>query len=682
MPDLETPNTIRGNIIACRELISPYSNEARYQLGYGTNWIIEYKTQEEFEELCEGLNILEIIGNDGPLTTKVVDFDNLTPEEKSSIKVITEPNSDEIYNTINGKGVINPTINLIFKDIDQTSFDDLKKSDEENSDVNTLLVLPAAVYEKIFGNKDDFDTNDYLEYSEEDYSDDISASLIKYHIIDILKDSEDRSYASVLNNIVSETNRNLQSFKTNETDVVRLFTRNEEKFESDLDSLYGQLENLNSLQLDYLTAKTSIEESLELTASALDEKNTEIAEYENSHKRLPDGVNEGVPYFAYDFLDSEEKEEYDLLNSQLHTLLANQEELNNNLSENELNNKADEIDEVQNQINHLNTLHNSSTIGLNIPLEYLTEVDNTSYVQYDDLYIPDGYFIFIKNINIQDDEKDFTDNEEQNIPYYYFIGKQVNREINGTTQPCIALMVINEYYSLKSFMNLKTYFNFDKILLISSDIKNQINSLRNQIDNKLPDENQDYLINNEFSIPLEDISELIVSDSGTIIPSLSVLLVEGDSNDDNNEGGDGGNDNEPTNPNPDDTEDDEYKEYLKGGNIYIINGITFVIPENSPAAKRIVFVNGYYYILLTSCYIYKLDVDFNIVTTIDLTKISSDITKTDIFSIGNMLIIQSDKTYVTDLESVKNNYGIADTDVVIDSKKINTKTIVKVTITK
>ena len=324
MPDLVNPNTMTGNIIACRELISPYSNEARYQLGYGTSWTIQNKTQEELETLCEGLNILEIIGNDGPLTTKVVDFDNLTPEEKSSIKVITSPDSNEIYSTVNGKGIINPTINLIFKDIDQTTFEDLKKPGDENSDINTLLVLPTPVYEKIFGNKDDFDTNDYLEYSEEDYSDDISASLIKYHIIDILKNSDEQSYASVLNNIASETNRNLQSFKTNETDVVRLFVRNEQKFESDLDSLYDQLENLNSLQLDYLTAKTSIEESLELTANALDNKNSEIAEYENSHKRLPDGVNEGIPYFAYDFLDSEEKEEYNLLNSQLHTLLANQ----------------------------------------------------------------------------------------------------------------------------------------------------------------------------------------------------------------------------------------------------------------------------------------------------------------------------------------------------------------------
>ena len=43
-----------------------------------------------------------------------------------------------------------------------------------------------------------------------------------------------------------------------------------------------------------------------------------------------------------------------------------------------------------------------------------------------------------------------------------------------------------------------------------------------------------------------------------------------------------------------------------------------------------------------------------------------------------MLIIQSDKTYVTDIESIKNNYGILDTDVTIDSVKVNTKTIVKI----
>ena len=43
-----------------------------------------------------------------------------------------------------------------------------------------------------------------------------------------------------------------------------------------------------------------------------------------------------------------------------------------------------------------------------------------------------------------------------------------------------------------------------------------------------------------------------------------------------------------------------------------------------------------------------------------------------------MLIIQSDKTYVTDTESIKNNYGILDIDVTIDSVKVNTKTIVKI----
>ena len=43
-----------------------------------------------------------------------------------------------------------------------------------------------------------------------------------------------------------------------------------------------------------------------------------------------------------------------------------------------------------------------------------------------------------------------------------------------------------------------------------------------------------------------------------------------------------------------------------------------------------------------------------------------------------MLIIQSYKTYVTDAESIKNNYGILDTDVTIDSVKVNTKTIVKI----
>jgi hypothetical protein len=81
---------------------------------------------------------------------------------------------------------------------------------------------------------------------------------------------------------------------------------------------------------------------------------------------------------------------------------------------------------------------------------------------------------------------------------------------------------------------------------------------------------------------------------------------------------------------------------------------------------------------MKNCFIYKLNENYELVTTIDLTKISSDIDKTDIFSIGNMLIIQSDRTYVTDSESIKNNYGIIDTAVTIDSVKLNTKTIVKI----
>ena len=121
-----------------------------------------------------------------------------------------------------------------------------------------------------------------------------------------------------------------------------------------------------------------------------------------------------------------------------------------------------------------------------------------------------------------------------------------------------------------------------------------------------------------------------------------------------------------------------YDQYLRAGNIYIFNDIIFIIPNSSDSVKKIVFVNGYYYLLTTSCLIYKLDEKFKLVTTIDLTKISSDISKTNIFSAGNMLIIQSDKTYVTDAESIKNNYGILDTDVTIDSVKVNTKTIVKI----
>ena len=338
MPDSENTNLIRGNILVCRELISPYSNETRYQLAYGKGWSINNKTLQEFEELCENLNILEIIGANGPLDLNITDFDNLTSEEKASIKVITLPNSTSLQSNSNEKGIIDPSVELTLKNINETDFNDLKKMDndfEENvDDINTILVLPLTIYETIFGDMDELNSDDYLEYTEEDFFDNTTQEF-NYHIVDILRNSgEDKSYLSILDNITTEDQYNLQRFKTHESDVVRLFIRNEEKFQSDLEELYDQLSLLNDQHGQYLLHKNEIETALENCASSLYAINTEIAEYESSHERLPEGVSEGIPYFSYEFLNDDEKEEYSTLIDQLHELLNNQATLNTNLSEN------------------------------------------------------------------------------------------------------------------------------------------------------------------------------------------------------------------------------------------------------------------------------------------------------------------------------------------------------------
>ena len=180
------------------------------------------------------------------------------------------------------------------------------------------------------------------------------------------------------------------------------------------------------------------------------------------------------------------------------------------------------------------------------------------------------------------------------------------------------------------------------------------------------------MLNNSITyIPETEFSEITNLTDDTVVPSLTILVKTVI-----DEQPGGGEIEQPDTPVVD-PEEETYDQYLRAGNIYIFNDIIFIIPNSSDSVKKIVFVNGYYYLLTTSCLIYKLDEKFKLVTTIDLTKISSDISKTNIFSAGNMLIIQSDKTYVTDAESIKNNYGILDTDVTIDSVKVNTKTIVK-----
>ena len=280
----------------------------------------------------------------------------------------------------------------------------------------------------------------------------------------------------------------------------------------------------------------------------------------------------------------------------------------------------------------------------------------------------------IETTESENNVPDFSDTEIDNKPYYYMVGTFVNKEVSGTTTRCLVLSSIDRFDELKTVNNLKTYYEFDKIFAISSTKKDIINSYRDPLsDNTITESGKNNLLNNSITyIPETEISEITNLTDDLLVPSLTILVKTT-----SDEQTDGEEIIQPDTPVVD-PEEETYKQYLRAGNIYILNDIIFIIPNNSDSIKKIVFVNGYYYLLTTNCLIYKLDEDFKLVTTINLTKISSDISKTNIFSTGNMLIIQSDKIYVTDAESIKNNYGILDTDVTIDSVKVNTKTIVKI----
>ena len=283
-------------------------------------------------------------------------------------------------------------------------------------------------------------------------------------------------------------------------------------------------------------------------------------------------------------------------------------------------------------------------------------------------------YMSIETTESENNIPDFSDTETNNKPYYYMVGTFVNKEVSGTTTRCLVLSSIDRFDELKTVNNLKTYYEFDKIFAISATKKDEINSYRDTLsDNAITESGKNNLLNSSITyIPESEISEITNLTDDLLVPSLTILVK---ATSDNQPGG--GEIEQPDTPVVD-PEEETYDQYLRAGNIYILNDIIFIIPNNSDSIKKIVFVNGYYYLLTTNCLIYKLDENFKLVTTINLSKISSDISKTNIFSTGNMLIIQSDKTYVTDAESIKNNYGILDTDVTIDSVKVNTKTIVKI----
>ena len=484
--------------------------------------------------------------------------------------------------------------------------------------------------------------------------------------------NNDGSSIATIKNIITDsegsTSKHIDDFKTKPTDIVKLYDLNREIIDSETSVIETEISSINDQIYSQNSTLVTLRGEQETIQTSYEEKQNQILQFEDSHKTAPEEDPEGEPYFDANRLDSKASEEYSTLTSELNSindeLVRKSREITE--AENLLNQYNSNLEAKQLQLNTLNETISPNSIDDSIPTKYLQEVEsNTEYATPD---------MFIEVIISGDDVPDFSDTETNNKPYYYMVGTFVDKEVSETTTRCLVLSSIDRFDELKTVNNLKTYYEFDKIFAISSTKKEEINSYRDALsDNAITESGKIDLLNNSITyIPETEFSEITNLTDDSIVPSLTILVKTVI-----DEQPGGGEIEQPDTPVVD-SEEETYDQYLRAGNIYIFNDIIFIIPNNSDSVKKIVFVNGYYYLLTTSCLIYKLDEKFKLVTTIDLTKISSDISKTNIFSAGNMLIIQSDKTYVTDAESIKNNYGILDTDVAIDSVKVNTKTIVKI----
>lgn len=484
--------------------------------------------------------------------------------------------------------------------------------------------------------------------------------------------NNDGSSIATIKNIVTDsegsTSKHIDDFKTKHTDIVKLYELNQEIIDSETSAIETEISSINEQITSQNSTLTILRGEQETIQTSYTEKQNQILQFEDSHKTAPEEDPEGEPYFDANRLDSEASEEYSTLTSELNSINNELVRISGEITEAEnlLNQYNSNLENKQTELNTLNETISPNSIDKSIPTKYLKEVEtNTEYATPD---------MFIEVIISDDSVPDFSDTESNNKPYYYMVGKFVNKEVSGTTTKCLVLTSIDRFDELKTVNDLKTYYDFDKIFAISATKKEEINSYRDALtDNAITESGKIDLLNNSITyIPETEFSEITNLTDDLLVPSLTILVK---SVADDQPGG--GEIEQPDVPD-EDIEGETYDQYLRAGNIYILNDILFIIPNNSDSIKKIVFVNGYYYLLTMNCLIYKLDEDFKLVSTIDLTKISSDISKTNIFSTGNMLIIQSDKTYITDAESIKNNYGILDTDITIDSVKVNTKTIVKI----
>ncbi len=584
-------------------------------------------------------------------------IDDIIPEEE----VIVEEQTEESEETTEEESVD------IGEDdgIEEGTSEDTTKADptieetvdiiEDNTDQNT---------------DEDNGTEETVEEVDKEQEDE--TALKKYKIIEFSNDND--TSVAIIKDIDIEnsdsTSKHINDFKTKATDIVNLYELNQEIIDSETSAIEAEISSINEQISSQNATLTSLREEQQTVQTSYDEKQNQILEFEDSHKTVPEDNPESEPYFDPDRLDSEESEEYTELTSALASINSELLRISGEITEavNLLDYYESNLEAKQIQLDTLNETISPDSVNDSIPTKYLKEVEsNTEYATPD---------MFIELIIVGDDVPDFSDTEANNTPYYYMVGTFVNKEVSGTTTRCLVLSSIDRFDTLKTVNDLRTYYDFDKIYAISATKKEEINSYRNTLsDNTITESGKINLLNNSITyIPETEFSEITNLTDDLVVPSLTILVKT--VSDDQSGGGEIEQPDTPVT----DPDAETYDQYLRAGNIYILNNIIFIIPNSSDSIKKIVFVNGYYYLLTSSCLIYKLDENFKLISTIDLTKISSDISKTNIFSTGNMLIIQSDKTYVTDSESIKNNYGILDTDVTIDSVKINTKTIVKLLI--
>ena len=568
-------------------------------------------------------------------------------------------------NVINDKLSVDETTNDTNQDTSDTVLEETNVSNEEQ-----------PIDESTNNTNQDTNDNDIvsedptINSNEDSDQQQTPVSPTSFRIIEF--SNNDESSIATIKNIITDsegsTSKHIDDFKTKPTDIVKLYELNQEIIDSETSAIETEISSINDQISSQNSTLVTLREEQKTIQTSYEEKQNQILEFEDSHKTVPEENPEGEPYFDADRLDSEASEEYSTLTSELNSINDELVRISGEITEAEnlLNQYNSNLEDKQTELNTLNETISPNSIDKSIPTKYLKEVEtNTEYATPD---------MFIEVIISGDNVPDFSDTETNNKPYYYMVGTFADKEVSGTTTKCLVLSSIDRFDELKTVNNLKTYYEFDKIFAISSTKKEEINSYRDALsDNAITESGKIDLLNNSITyIPETEFSEITNLTDDSIVPSLTILVKTVI-----DEQPGGGEIEQPDTPVVD-PEEETYDQYLRAGNIYIFNDIIFIIPDNSDSIKKIVFVNGYYYLLTTSCLIYKLDEKFKLVTTIDLTKISSDISKTNIFSAGNMLIIQSDKTYVTDAESIKNNYGILDTDVTIDSVKVNTKTIVKI----